>query len=198
MFSVRIEDFQLSELSSRAKKQPAKQGLLRKVDLKGKKSSEKWCCVYQNFLFYYETVTSPKPSGVVLLEGCLCTSATVDLPECTSRDKEVSKDEESMQKKNINKIIYIIIIIYIYIYIYIYTYLLLKSGFSIRYNKDSLQKQVLFLTGSISERDEWIIAINNSRSVIHNSAKTIVWFAREENIYVCTTACLDCKVNFSP
>ena len=45
----------------------------------------------------------------------------------------------------------------------------MKSGFSIRYNKDSLQKQVLFLTGSISERDEWIIAINNSRSVIYNS-----------------------------
>lgn len=28
--------------------------------------------VYQNMLFYYEAENSPKPSGVVCLEGCYC------------------------------------------------------------------------------------------------------------------------------
>lgn len=38
----------------------------------GGKWQTKWFALYQNFLFYYETVNSTKPLGLILLEGCYC------------------------------------------------------------------------------------------------------------------------------
>ncbi|CAF0754244.1 unnamed protein product [Brachionus calyciflorus] len=32
----------------------------------------KWFALYQNFLFYYETVNSTKPLGLIILESCYC------------------------------------------------------------------------------------------------------------------------------
>ena len=72
MTSVRVEEYQLLELGARAKRQPTKQGFLQKCDGKGKHGQKRWCCLYRNFLFAYETETCSKPSGLLLLEGCLC------------------------------------------------------------------------------------------------------------------------------
>ena len=82
--AVRVEEHQLHELASRARKRPAKQGYLQKAaDAKAKKFAQRWCCIYQNLLFYFEAEASSKPLGMILLEGCSC--KPVELP-----DKEVS------------------------------------------------------------------------------------------------------------
>ena len=70
--AVKVDENQLLELASIARKCPFKRGSLQKADAKGKKSSQKWCYIYQNMLFYYETEASSKPLGMLLLEGAIC------------------------------------------------------------------------------------------------------------------------------
>ena len=70
--AVKVDENQLLELASLARKCPFKRGPLQKADAKGKKSSQRWCYIYQNMLFYYETETSSKPLGMLLLEGAMC------------------------------------------------------------------------------------------------------------------------------
>ena len=90
MCSIRVDDAQLFELGSRAKKNPTKAGTLCKVDIKSKKGSEKWCVLQHNLLFYYESEASTKPAGVIFLEGCLCYPAVVEVSDCPPRyEREV-------------------------------------------------------------------------------------------------------------
>ena len=92
--AIRVDESQLTELSSRARRNPIKEGCLCKIsDTKGKKATEKWCAVYCNMLFYYDT-TSYKPSGVIFLEDCHCHPVVSEAAQsdCPPRyDVEVSR-----------------------------------------------------------------------------------------------------------
>ena len=71
-FSVRFEEQQLLDLAGRARVHCCRKGYLHKSDAKLKKLSSRWCCIYLNFFFYFESESIPKPLGVILLEGCEC------------------------------------------------------------------------------------------------------------------------------
>ena len=71
-FSIRFDEQQLLELATRARVQASKKGYLHKSDQKVKKLTLRWCCVYSNFLFYFESESCTKPLGVVFLEGTAC------------------------------------------------------------------------------------------------------------------------------
>ena len=70
--SIRFDEQQLLDLAAKARVQGEKRGYLHKADMKLKKLTQRWCCVFHNFLFYFESESCTKPLGVVFLEGCLC------------------------------------------------------------------------------------------------------------------------------
>lgn len=69
-FSIRFDEQQLLDIAAKARVQSCKKGYLHKSDPKLKKLTQKWCCIYQNMFFYFESESVPKPLGVVLLEEC--------------------------------------------------------------------------------------------------------------------------------
>lgn len=72
-FAIRYDEQQLLDIAAKARVQCSKKSyLLHKSDPKLKRLTQRWCCVYQNMLFYFESESVTKPLGVVLLEGCVC------------------------------------------------------------------------------------------------------------------------------
>ena len=71
-FSVRYDEQQLLDIAAKARVQSSKKSYLHKSDPKLKKLTQRWCCVFQNMLFYFESESVTKPLGVVMLEGCQC------------------------------------------------------------------------------------------------------------------------------
>ncbi|XP_037078943.1 ras-specific guanine nucleotide-releasing factor 1-like [Pollicipes pollicipes] len=70
--SVRINDNQLLMLAEKARYAQHMFGSLYKRTSDNSKWRLRWFNLYQNLLFYYETESSSRPSGVILLEGCYC------------------------------------------------------------------------------------------------------------------------------
>ena len=73
--NVKVNELQILHLAVLAKNFPTKCGYLEKksgkkvVDQTSVRWQRRWCAVYYNFMFYYETESSPKPQGVILLDG---------------------------------------------------------------------------------------------------------------------------------
>lgn len=70
-FAIRFEEQQLLDMAAKARVQCSKKAYLHKADSKLNRLKQRWCCIYQNMLFYFESESVPKPLGVVLLEGCV-------------------------------------------------------------------------------------------------------------------------------
>ncbi|XP_046610239.1 ras-specific guanine nucleotide-releasing factor 2-like [Neodiprion virginianus] len=70
--TVRVNDAQLVMLSERAHFDHSLAGHLHKRTADSAKWQLRWFVLYQNLLFYYESESCSRPSGVVLLEGCYC------------------------------------------------------------------------------------------------------------------------------
>ncbi|XP_065348892.1 ras-specific guanine nucleotide-releasing factor 2-like isoform X3 [Cloeon dipterum] len=70
--TVRVNDSQLVMLSERAHYDHNMTGYLYKKTADSTKWQQRWFVLYQNLLFYYESDTCNRPSGVLLLEGCYC------------------------------------------------------------------------------------------------------------------------------
>ena len=71
-FAIRYDEQQLLDIAAKARVQSSKRSYLHKSDPKLKRLTQRWCCVYQNMLFYFESESVTKPLGVILLEGCIC------------------------------------------------------------------------------------------------------------------------------
>lgn len=72
-FSLKFDEHQLFDLAVKARVRGVKRGYLHKAaDAKLKKLVPRWCCLFQNFLFYYESESVTKPTGVVFVEGTVC------------------------------------------------------------------------------------------------------------------------------
>lgn len=70
--TIRFDEQQLLELAAKARVHGHKKAYLQKCDQKLKKPSTRWCCLYQNMMFYFESEGAAKPLGVVFLEGTAC------------------------------------------------------------------------------------------------------------------------------
>ena len=150
MTSVRVEEHQLLELGARAKRQPTKQGFLHKCDGKGKHCQKRWCCLYRNFLFTYETEMCTKPSCLFLLEGCLCKAGE-------GGEVMFGYVYQALSSRGA---------IYLFIYIFIEIFsqrILCKNSFTLAYEEDSPSKGCVFFAKSAEDRDEWVTCINNSK-----------------------------------
>ncbi|XP_054288606.1 ras-specific guanine nucleotide-releasing factor 2-like [Macrosteles quadrilineatus] len=70
--TVRVNDIQLIMLSERASYDHSVKGYLHKKTADSTKWQLRYFVLYQNILFYYDTESCSRPSGVILLEGCYC------------------------------------------------------------------------------------------------------------------------------
>ncbi|XP_069694869.1 ras-specific guanine nucleotide-releasing factor 2-like [Periplaneta americana] len=70
--TVRVNENQLLMLSERAHYDHSLAGYLHKRTADSTKWQPRWFVLYQNLLFYYDSESCNRPSGVVLLEGCYC------------------------------------------------------------------------------------------------------------------------------
>ncbi|CAH1796894.1 unnamed protein product [Owenia fusiformis] len=70
--AVRINETQLLYLAEKARQENSINGNLYKKSADTGKWQQRWFALYQNLLFYYDSNTSSRPSGVALLEGCYC------------------------------------------------------------------------------------------------------------------------------
>jgi hypothetical protein len=70
--SVKFDDQHLQDIANKARGHGSRRGYLLKADPKQKKLQQRWCCVYKNFFFYYESESCPRPLGVIFLEGTQC------------------------------------------------------------------------------------------------------------------------------
>ncbi|KAL7033129.1 hypothetical protein ACKWTF_007492 [Chironomus riparius] len=91
--SVRVNENQLIMLSDKAQHDNSMQGYLYK-----RTSSDRWqlrfFLLYQNLLFYYESETSTRPSGIIFLEGCYC-ERLVSAPACIAPGSPLQMNNNS-------------------------------------------------------------------------------------------------------
>jgi len=86
--NMRFDDAQLLCLSEKARTNGTITGVL--VKKSGEPRIQRWqrryCCIYRNMLFYFESERSAKPNGVVFLEHCTCLVVpTADEKVCLHR-----------------------------------------------------------------------------------------------------------------
>ncbi len=71
--SIRInEDHLITYLAKHAKEDCSIAGTLQKRSSRTRGSKNYWFALFQNLLFYFENITSGKPTGLIFLEGCYC------------------------------------------------------------------------------------------------------------------------------
>ncbi|KFP07242.1 Ras-specific guanine nucleotide-releasing factor 1, partial [Calypte anna] len=82
----RLNDGHVTYLGLLAKKDGVRKGYLSKRSSDNTKWHTKWFALLQNMLFYFETDSSSRPSGLYLLEGCVCDRAPSPKPSLSSKD----------------------------------------------------------------------------------------------------------------
>ncbi|NWI82589.1 RGRF1 factor, partial [Dryoscopus gambensis] len=83
---MRLNDGHVAHLGLLAKKDGARRGYLSKRSADNTKWHTKWFALLQNMLFYFETDSSSRPSGLYLLEGCVCDRAPSPQPPLSAKD----------------------------------------------------------------------------------------------------------------
>uniref|UniRef100_A0A671WGG6 Ras protein specific guanine nucleotide releasing factor 1 n=1 Tax=Sparus aurata TaxID=8175 RepID=A0A671WGG6_SPAAU len=77
---MRLNDGHITYLALLAKKDGTRRGCLSKKSSDNTKWHSKWFALLQNMLFYFENDSSSRPSGLYLLEGCVCDRAPSPKP----------------------------------------------------------------------------------------------------------------------
>ncbi|NXF01042.1 RGRF1 factor, partial [Smithornis capensis] len=83
---MRLNDGHVAHLGLLAKKDGARRGYLSKRSADNTKWHTKWFALLQNMLFYFETDSSSRPSGLYLLEGCVCDRAPSPKPPLSAKE----------------------------------------------------------------------------------------------------------------
>ncbi|CAM9226055.1 unnamed protein product, partial [Lampetra planeri] len=83
---IRLNDGHVTYLGLLAKKDGTRRGCLSKKSSDNTKWHSKWFALLQNMLFYFENESSSRPSGLYLLEGCVCDRAPSPKPSLSSKD----------------------------------------------------------------------------------------------------------------
>lgn len=83
---VRLNDGHVAYLALLAKKDGTRRGSLSKKSSDNTKWHSKWFALLQNMLFYFENDSSSRPSGLYLLEGCVCDRAPSPKPPPSAKE----------------------------------------------------------------------------------------------------------------
>lgn len=90
---IRLNESQLVYLASKARQESLLRGYLHKKSADTGKWQLRYFALYQNLLFYYESDTCVRPSGVALLEGCYCERLVTPTQSSAAKG---SKDEKQV------------------------------------------------------------------------------------------------------
>ncbi|KAB0347274.1 hypothetical protein FD755_019058 [Muntiacus reevesi] len=100
---IRLNDGHVASLGLLARKDGTRKGYLSKRSSDNTKWQTKWFALLQNLLFYFESDSSSRPSGLYLLEGCVCDRAPSPKPTLSAKEpleKQIAsllKDNERIQ-----------------------------------------------------------------------------------------------------
>uniref|UniRef100_A0A3P8W3X4 Ras protein specific guanine nucleotide releasing factor 1 n=1 Tax=Cynoglossus semilaevis TaxID=244447 RepID=A0A3P8W3X4_CYNSE len=83
---IRLNDGHVTYLGLLAKKDGTRRGCLSKKSSDNTKWHSKWFALLQNMLFYFENESSSRPSGLYLLEGCICDRAPSPKPSLSAKE----------------------------------------------------------------------------------------------------------------
>lgn len=83
---MRLNDGHITYLALLAKKDGTRRGSLSKKSSDNTKWHSKWFALLQNMLFYFESDSSSRPSGLYLLEGCVCDRAPSPKPSLSAKE----------------------------------------------------------------------------------------------------------------
>lgn len=83
---VRLNDGHITYLALLAKKDGTRRGCLSKKSSDNTKWHSKSFALLQNMLFYFESDSSSRPSGLYLLEGCVCDRAPSPKPPVSAKE----------------------------------------------------------------------------------------------------------------
>lgn len=92
---MRLNDGHITYLALLAKKDGTRRGSLSKKSSDNTKWHSKWFALLQNMLFYFENDSNSRPSGLYLLEGCVCDRAPSPKPSLSAKEcleKQVSEE----------------------------------------------------------------------------------------------------------
>lgn len=83
---IRLNDGHVASLGLLARKDGSRRGYLSKRSADNAKWQTKWFALLHNLLFYFESDSSPRPSGLYLLEGCACERAPSPKPALAAKE----------------------------------------------------------------------------------------------------------------
>ncbi|XP_006888313.1 PREDICTED: ras-specific guanine nucleotide-releasing factor 1 [Elephantulus edwardii] len=83
---IRLNDGHVASLGLLARKDGTRKGYLSKRSSDNTKWQTKWFALLQNLLFYFESDSSSRPSGLYLLEGCICDRAPSPKPALSAKE----------------------------------------------------------------------------------------------------------------
>ncbi|XP_052572598.1 ras-specific guanine nucleotide-releasing factor 1 isoform X2 [Peromyscus californicus insignis] len=83
---IRLNDGHVASLGLLARKDGTRKGYLSKRSSDNTKWQTKWFALLQNLLFYFESDSSSRPSGLYLLEGCVCDRAPSPKPGVSAKE----------------------------------------------------------------------------------------------------------------
>ncbi|XP_047678419.1 ras-specific guanine nucleotide-releasing factor 1 isoform X3 [Tachysurus fulvidraco] len=83
---MRLNDGHITYLGLLAKKDGTRRGCLSKKSSDNTKWHTKWFALLQNMLFYFEGESSSRPSGLYLLEGCVCDRSPSPKPSLSAKE----------------------------------------------------------------------------------------------------------------
>ncbi|XP_012689019.2 ras-specific guanine nucleotide-releasing factor 1 [Clupea harengus] len=83
---IRLNDGHVTYLGLLAKKDGTRRGSLSKKSSDNTKWHTKWFALLQNMLFYFESESSSRPSGLYLLEGCVCDRSPSPKPSQSAKE----------------------------------------------------------------------------------------------------------------
>ncbi|XP_060149724.1 ras-specific guanine nucleotide-releasing factor 1 isoform X2 [Globicephala melas] len=83
---IRLNDGHVASLGLLARKDGTRKGYLSKRSSDNTKWQTKWFALLQNLLFYFESDSSSRPSGLYLLEGCVCDRAPSPKPTLSAKE----------------------------------------------------------------------------------------------------------------
>lgn len=83
---LRLNDGHVASLGLLARQDGTRRGYLSKRSADNTKWQTKWFALLQNLLFYFESDSSSRPSGLYLLEGCVCDRAPSPKPTLSAKE----------------------------------------------------------------------------------------------------------------
>ncbi|EDL20899.1 ras-specific guanine nucleotide-releasing factor 1 isoform 2 [Mus musculus] len=100
--AIRLNDGHVVTLGLLAQKDGTRKGYLSKRSADNPKWQTKWFALLQNLLFYFESDSSPRPSGLYLLEGSICKRAPSPKRGTSSKESgEKQRHSRSRRRRNV-------------------------------------------------------------------------------------------------